>query len=196
MPNIIDAAPAANPLTLKDTKAAFFMQKNNPTYPAVVSVPGSSRLDLSLFNATATGSVRAAVPGTLVIALCGSAKPNGDDVELLPLAASIPEPIGGPNDLEETMWMIEGSDLMIFTASGKLQGTFKTNIASNPQAPLDLQQHPTDISQTDPLYIFGIAASFVPTGDASSRRKRQKAGDGEEEPTLCTVELASFTLNA
>lgn len=190
MPNIIDSAPPSAPLELKDSNNAYFTMRDSPELPSVVSLPGSSKLDLTLFNVTATGSVKPTVPGTLILTLYGAPKPNGGGPTWLPLAASEAEPIGGATDLEETMWMIEGSDLMIFLGSGKLQGTFKTNIASSPKAALDLQQHPGDIGNTDPLYIFTIGASFTPT--AAKGAARTAAAEG----VLCSLELANFTINA
>jgi len=189
MPSIIDTAPPSAPLELKDSNNAYFMMRDS-NLPSTVTLPGSSNLDLSLFNVTATGSVKPTLPGTLILTLYGAAKPTGGEVNWLPLAASVAEPIGGAGELAETMWMIEGADLMIFLGSGKLQGTFKTNIASNPQAPLDLQQHPGDIEDTDPLYVFAIGASFTPT--AVKGAARTAAAEG----VLCSLQMASLTINA
>ena len=192
MPSIIDSAPASATLELKDSNTAYF-QMRDQKLPTTVTLPGSSNFDLTLFNVTATGSVKPAGPGTLILTLFGAAKPTGGNAAWLPIAQSIAEPIGGPAELGETMWMIEGSDLMIFLGSGKMQGTFKTNIASNPQPPLDLWHHSGDIEDTDPLYVFAIGASFTPSAARSGRNAGRAA---EEDESLCTLELAHFTINA
>jgi hypothetical protein len=194
MPSIIDTAPPSATLELKDSNTAYFMMRDQQL-PTTVTLPGSSNFDLTLFNVTATGSVKPAGPGTLILTLYGAAKPTGEDIQWLPLAASVEEPIGGAGELEETMWMIEGSDLMIFLGSGKMQGTFKTNVANNPQAPIDLEQHPGDIENTDPLYVFAIGASFTPTGAARGAVKGA-ARAALAEGVLCSLEMANLTINA
>jgi hypothetical protein len=155
-------------------------------------VPGSSKLDLTPLNVTAIGTVSPNIPGTLTLTLYGNAKreargdessPNG----WLALSSSVAEPIGGEGELPETMWMIRGKDLMIFPGSGKMQGTFESNVADNPQPALNLDQHPTDITEEDPLYVFAVGASFAPTGGADT----QAEGD-----SLATVVLHSLTLSA
>ena len=195
MSNVIDSAPASSPLELKEIgKTEYFKMRDSPDFPTSVALPGSSNLDLTLFNVTATGSVKPTVPGTLQITLYGAPKPTGQLDAWLPLASSLPEPIGGAEDPKETMWMVEGSDLMIFTGSGKLQGTFRSNIASNPQAPLDLDEHPENIVDSDPLYIFAIGASFTPeAGDGAAIRGAVKAT--AEEGVLCSLKLEHFTVN-
>lgn len=178
---IIDNAPYAEPLNLKDANVAFFTMRDKPGAPVTVAVPGSSNLALTLFNVTATGSVKPSGPGSLTLTLYGIAKADVSEAsaspdDWLPLSSSVAEPIGGTGELPETMWMIQGTSLMIFPGSGKLQGTFQSNVASNPQPPIDLMQHPGDITNTDPLYIFAVGASF----------------DGGE----CSLTLAQFNLNA
>jgi hypothetical protein len=191
MPTVIDSAPPSSPLELTESGVSqYFRMRDKPEYPTTVTLPGSSNFDLTLFNATATGTVKAAVPGTLVLTLYGTAKPDGQGDIWLPLASTVPEPIGGPADLEETMWMIEGATLMIFGGSGKLQGTFRSNVASNPQAPIDLTQHPGNIEDKDPLYVFAIGAAFTP----SATRAGAKAA--ADDAPLCSLTLASFTTNA
>lgn len=190
MSEIIDSAPFAATLELKNPGTSeYFKMRDNPEAPVTVTVPGSSKFNLTLFNVTATGSVKAAAPGTLILTLYGTAKPSGNNPIWLPLASSEPEPIGGASDLPETMWMIEGADLMIFVDSGKMQGTFRSNVASSPKAPIDLEQHPGDIEDTDPLYVFTIGASFTPT--AGKGGVRAAANEG----VLCSLELANLTIN-
>lgn len=189
----VDTAPPSSPLELKDSKPVLFLTRDQGNVPSVVTVPGSSNFDLALFAVAAIGTVKAAVPGTLTLTLYGTGKgeldeTNTDPATWLPLASAPAEPIGGATDLPETMWMIQGCDLMIFSGSGKMQGLFKSNVASNPQGPIDLTQHPGDITPTDPLYVFAVGAAFTPGAESSKTRAI--------EPVLCTVTLESFTMGA
>ena len=198
----VDTAPPSSPLELKDVNPALFLMRDKEKVPASITVPGSSNFDLTLFNIIATGTVKPAGPGMLTLTLYGIAKGNAEQASenpdtWLPLASSTPEPIGGPGELEETMWMIAGVDLMIFAGSGKMQGCFKSNVANHPIAPIDLTQHPGDIKDTDPLYIFTVGASFVSTEPARSRGQQDdERGIRAEEPTLCSLTLASFIMDA
>jgi hypothetical protein len=194
MPNIIDSAPASSPLELKEAgKAEYFKMQANPEVPTSVALPGSSNFDLTLFNVTATGSVKANMPGTLQLTLYGTPKPTGQGDIWLPLASSVPEPIGGAGELEETMWMVEGADLMVFLGSGKLQGTFRSNVASTPQPAIDLEEHPGDIEDSDPLYIFAIGASFTPTAARGAAKGAARAA--ADEGVICSLKLEHFTVN-
>jgi hypothetical protein len=184
----IDKAPPAAPLDLMDADAAFFLMRDQNA-PASVAVPGSSNLALTLFDVTATGTVKPFGPGTLTLTLFGIAKADVGAASIstddwLPISSSTAEPIGGPGELPETMWMIQGKDLMIFPGSGKMQGTFQSNIANHPVAPIDLWQHPGDIQNSDPLYVFAVGASFEPSGSMAA-----------DEP-ICSLALASFTISA
>lgn len=191
--SIVDTAPPANPLELTDPNPVLFTMRDKDSVPTTITVPGSSNFELMLFDVIATGTVKADVPGRLLLTLYGVAKSDKDasanPATWLPLASCIPEPIGRLTDLEETMWMIKGEDLMIYTGSGKMQGLFASNVANNPQAPIDLTQHPGDITEEDPLYIFAVGASFLPD-DAPPLTRGAKAA------TLCTVNLFSLTMNA
>jgi len=183
----IDIAPPSAPLALADANPALFLTLSNPNAPSVVTVPGNSSFALSLLNVTAIGTVKPTVPGSLVLTLLGKSRREGGTPSLnpadwLPLGSSVPEPIGGSVELPETMWMIRGLDLMIFPGSGKMQGLFYSNVADNPQMPINLEHHPDDITLEDPLYIFAVAASFTPTAARS-----RAAGDA-----LATVTLHSL----
>jgi hypothetical protein len=130
--------------------------------------------------------VKPSGPGTLILTLYGIAKndtKSNNPADWLPLASSEPESIGGAGELTETMWMIRGQDLMIFVGSRKMQGTFKSNVANHPIAPIDLEHRPGDIDETDPLYIFAVGASFTPAGT----RQTVRAG-----VPLCSLTLANF----
>ena len=203
----VDTAPPSAELQLTDDTPAIFMTRDKDTVPAVVSVPGSSNFNLSLFNVTAIGTVKPAVPGTLTLVLLGISKEDANNAPTspaswLPLASSMAEPIGGEGELAETMWMIQGTNLMIFTGSGRMQGTFQSNVANNYQAPIDLEQRPGDITDSDPLYIFAVAARFTPNEPPASRVRqpdeRQGAGIGRaaEEDVICSANLVNFTVSA
>jgi hypothetical protein len=184
MSEAIDIAPPSAPLALADANPALFLSLTNPNAPSVVTVPGNSTFALSLLNVTAIGTVKPTVAGTLTLTLLGKSRRDNGESNLdfsswLPIAASIPEPIGGAGELPETVWMIRGRDLLINPASGKMQGTFDSNVADNPQMPVNLEHHPDDITLEDPLYIFAVAASFTPTAARS-----RAAGDAAATVTL------------
>lgn len=192
---VVDTAPPSSPLELSDPTPVLFTMKDKGTVPTTITVPGSSGFELMLFDVIATGTVKAEVPGRLLLTLYGLSKEDAGEASAdpstwLPLASSLAEPIGGITDLKETMWMIQGKDLMIYAGSGKMQGLFASNVANNPQGPADLEQHPGDITEEDPLYIFAVGASFLPD-EAPTR-----AESGPRAAALCTVNLAKFTLNA
>ena len=189
----VDIAPPAAALVLTDDTIKLFVKRDQPKQPSIVTLQGSSNLNLTVFNATATGTAKAEVPGTLTLTLYGRAQlddATADPATWLPLASTPPEPIGGETDLPEAMFMIQGFDLMVNSETGKLQGEFKSNVASHPMPPIDLEQHPGDITDEDPLYVFAVGASFAPEGTPPPTKA------GEEPPPLCTVTLASLTLNA
>lgn len=197
MSEVIDKAPASSPLALKDSNPALFSVRDQPKMPCTVTLPGSTNLDLSLFNVTATGVAKPSRPGTVILTLYGRANyPDAttDPANWLPLGSALAEPIGGPADLPENMFMIQGADLLVNVGTGKMQGTFKSNVASNPQAPIDLEHHPGDITEVDPLYVFAIGASFTPTGEM--RRNPGRTTGRVEDEALCTLTLASFTVSA
>jgi hypothetical protein len=193
--SIVDKAPPAAPLILTDSSPALFMHRDEAGIPTVVTLPGSSNMALTLFDVLATGTAKASVPGTVVLTLYGRA--NLDNPSLkpsawLPLASTPAEPIGGETDPPEAMFMLCGCDLMANPETGKIQGTFKCNVASNPQESIDLTEHPRDVTEEDPLYVFAIGASFNPGTPPETRRATPRA---EPEP-LVTLNLASLTLSA
>jgi hypothetical protein len=193
--SIVDKAPPAAPLVLTDSSPAIFTQRDETSVPTVVTVPGSSNMALMLFDVLATGTAKASVPGTVVLTLYGRANlknPSLKPSAWLPLASTPAEPIGGETDLPEAMFMLCGCDLMANPETGKIQGTFKCNVASNPQEPIDLTEHPGDVTEEDPLYVFAIGASFTPGAPLEAKRATPKA---EPEP-LVTLTLANLTLNA
>ena len=196
----VDTAPPSSTLELTDPNPVLFMMRDQPKLPSTITVPGSSNFDLTLFNIIATGTVKAEVPGNLLLTLYGRGSADGgtaDPATWLPLASAPAEPIGGDRDLPETMWMIKGQDLMIFTGSGKMQGLFQSNVASNPQGPADLTQHPGDITDEDPLYIFAVGVSFLAdTPPARKDNQRETGGSRAQAETLCTVTLYTFTMDA
>lgn len=199
--SVVDSAPPSSPLELTDSEDTLFKMRDEEKVPATVTVPGSSNFALTLFDIVATGTVKPSIPGMFTLTLYGMDKKDvaqgaSEASAWLPLATSESEPIGGAGELKETMWMIRGKDLLIFPGSGKLQGTFDSNIASHPIAALDLDEHPGDITDTDPLYIFAVGASFSPSDEEGQDTPPRRTGREAEETVLCTVELKSFTMNA
>lgn len=192
MSTVVDNAPYAAPLELMDSNPALFLMRDSDRAPATVTVPGSSNFDLSCFNITAIGTAKPAGPGTLTITLYGLAKmvdAPTDPANWLPIGSSIAEPIGGETDLPENIFMVRAEDLIAYTGTGKMQGTFKSNVASNPQAAIDLEHHPGDVTNEDPLYVFAVGASFTPTTGGATHA-------GDDPQPLCTLTLASLSLTA
>lgn len=194
MSNVVDQAAAAAPLELKDSNPALFLLRDQKMVPVTVTLPGNSNISNGLFHVTATGKAKAAAPGTLILTLYGKASLNAslDPNTWLPLSSTPAEPIGGSTDLPEALFMLQGSDLLVNVYTGKMQGTFKSNVASNPQAAADLEQHPGDITEADPVYVFAIGASFTPTGDI----RKVPLGRAADAPPICTLTLGGFTLTA
>jgi len=194
--SVITKAPPSAPLALEAGTPALFMKRDEEKVPCVLTLSGSSGLELTPFNVVATGTVKPASAGTVILTLYGMAKDSaGEDAAdpsaWLPLASSIAEPIGGAGDPEQTMWMIKGEELMVYTESGKLQGTFKSNVADNPSTAINLAEHPEDIEAgKDPLYIFAVGASFTPevTEEASGRQAK------EDTPPACELTLELFQM--
>lgn len=98
MSDIIDKSRPAAALALVDIKPAMFtLLDQMPRTPCVLSLPGSSSMNLMLFKVTATGVAEAQVPGTLILTLLGRPDLAGttDPALWLPLSSSLAEPIGG-----------------------------------------------------------------------------------------------------
>lgn len=191
MSTVVDNAPFAAPLQLMDSNPALFLMRDSDRAPVTVTLPGSSNFNLTLFKVTATGTAKPASPGTVKLTLYGIAKLSDattDPEKWLPLGSSV-EPIGGAGELPEAMFMIQGADLLTNIETGKIQGVFRSNIASHPLAAIDLEHHPDDVTDSDPLYVFAVGASFTPVVSRGA-----KAGD-DPEP-LCTLTLASLSLSA
>lgn len=194
MSDTVDRAAAAATLELMDSNAALFTLRDQPKTPCAVTLPGSGNFNLMPFNVTATGTAKAHVPGTVFLTLYGRAKlddATADPNQWLPLSSTPSEPIGGVTDLAEAMFLLRAADLLANTETGKIQGTFQSNVASTPVAAQDLEQHPGDVTAEDPLYVFAIGASFTPT--SSKIGKPRAVAEGEP---LCSLTLASLTLSA
>jgi hypothetical protein len=170
MSTVVDQARNTTPLALKDELPAMFLGDGED--PCVVTLPGGTSIGLGLFEVTATGIAKPSGPGMVTLTLYGRATLAGASQNpdtWLPLSSAPPEPIGGPTDLPEAMFMIQAADLLTNPRTGKMQGVFKSNVASNPQGPADLQQHPGDITDEDPIYVFAVGASFSPSAVGDSR---------------------------
>jgi hypothetical protein len=191
MSTVVDQARNQTPLTLKDELPAMFLGDGED--PCIVTLPGGTNIGLGLFEVTATGVAKPSSPGLLTLTLYGRATLAGASQNpdtWLPLSSAAPEPIGGPTDLKEAMFMIQATDLLAYPGTGKMQGVFKSNVASNPLGPIDLEQHPGDITDEDPIYVFAVGASFSPTATRSGGKL------ADALPALCVLTLASFTLSA
>lgn len=168
---LIAKAPPAAPLTITPTSGELTFKSVNPADQiCMVTIAGSSNLDLKLFDVTATGTVAAGQAGELEIVLL--AMPNDPlrppTGQIYPqwtaIAHSPKEPIGGSGDLAETMWMVAGLQLMYFLESGKLQGTWVSNIADHPTTAVDLSNGLMGLKpDVDPVMMFAVSAIFTPT---------------------------------
>jgi hypothetical protein len=164
----ITTAPPAAPLSLTDTAAKLFAKRESANMPCILAVPGAANFELHLFNVNATGKVKPSGPGALTITLYARAGiPEGattadattDPTGWLPLASAQAESIGGAGELAETAWMIRGTDLLYNLSSGKMQGTFKSNVADDPLPEADLEEHLEGIINQDPVIVFAIGAT-------------------------------------
>lgn len=180
---LITKAPPAAPIVLNSAVLQLFMSATDPTKVCFLPIPGQSKLDMQLLNVTATGTVKANQPGTVQIGLFAWANvpniapPNGNSANWVMLGASPAEPIGGATDLVATSWMIRGQDLLFNLSSGKMQGTFLSNVADNPVAAADLTTNPNNLlANISPVVLFAIGARFTPTADDGHRPDVEMAG--------------------
>jgi hypothetical protein len=190
--SIITQAPPAVTLTLNDSNLAMFLSMGNnsqPTNPCALSIAGSSKLDHRPFDVTASGTIKTFVPGDLTVILLGLTHDYSvgqgltNPATWVQVAATPPESIGDDPKIPETMWMLRGVDFMFSTVSGKLQGTFLSNIADSHQPVADLQNNLYGIEPNDsPALAFAIGVIFTPTG--SREHRRTKDGDPLAELTL------------
>ena len=171
---LIAKAPPAAELTIAPDAGELMFKCVNPADEiCMATVGGSANLDLQPFSVAATGSVKAGQPGELEIVLLARANdplvpPTGIIYpEWTAIAQSPKEPIGGSGDLPETMWMIAGLQLMYFLKSGKMQGTWVSNVADNPTTAVDLANGLTGLkTKVDPVLMFAVSVIFTPTGES------------------------------
>jgi hypothetical protein len=171
---LITKAPPAAPITINSPDVHLFMAANQPGV-CYLPISGSSKLDMQLLNATATGTVKGNQPGTIEVGIFVhvaqvNEDPPSDTTGLwVMIGMCPPEPIAGADDLESTSWMVQGNNLMFNLETGKMQGAFQSNVADNPVFPADLNTNPNDIDRTqDPLFYFAVGARFTPDDDDGS----------------------------
>jgi hypothetical protein len=165
---LITKAPPSAPLDL--TAAAQIIQDAAaPGTPNILTISAASGHQLSLLDITAIGHIQPNQPGTLTLMLYGQANiPDGPDPTIDPaswtlMATTPPEPIGGATDPAVTQWMIQGTRMMYFLESGKMQGESLSNIASHPVPAADLETPLTGlVPHLDPVAMFAIGALFTP----------------------------------
>jgi hypothetical protein len=174
--SILATAPPAAPLTLLSTNPAFFMDAAlNSKDPCMLTIPASSKLELNLLNVTVTGLVKPGQEGDVSIGLycyvngSKTPPPTADPSQgWIVLGMTDPEDVGAVGDPVETQFMFQGSNLMFNFSSGKLQGTFQSNIASSPVAPVRLQNPVYGLIDISPVVWFAVAAHFTPTADTGA----------------------------
>jgi len=192
--SLITQAPPAAPLELTDATPKLFLKRDEDRFPAMLAVSGSANHELRTFNVNATGKVTPIAAGSLTLTLYAHAGyPDQasitDPAQWLPIATVEPEPIGGAGDPETTSWMIRGTDLLYNLSNGKMQGTFKSNVADHPIPEGDLEHHMTGITEQDPVVVFAIGATFEPT-EAPPEGRQGRAG---QEPAT-VLELSFFEM--
>jgi hypothetical protein len=170
---LITKAPPAAPLTIGPGMGEMFFRTANSVNEEIcmATIGGSSNLDLKVFDVTATGTITPGQVGELEIVLL--ATPNDplkgtDPSHIYPqwtaIAHTPKEPVGGGTDLDSTMWMVQGINLMYYLASGKMQGTWICNIADHPTDPIDLSNALLGLTpNVDPVMMFAVSAIFTPT---------------------------------
>ena len=165
---ITKARPAA-PLILSEA-AQIIPDAGSPGKPCLLTISGSSGLELNLLNITATGFVTPLQEGALTLMLYGQANfanapaPDLNIAKWILMAQTPPETIGRPVDPQTTQWMIQGTRLMFYFGSGKMQGETLSNIADQPLAAVKLNNPLLGLkSNIDPIAYFAIGALFTPS---------------------------------
>lgn len=187
--SIVRTSSTPLPLTLEDSKPALFMARDIEQ-PCTLTIPGQSNLDHRPFNVTASGSIEAFYAGTLTITLYGFTLgypldefDSNDPATWVEVASSPAEAIAGALDPEESQWLIQGVRLMFSTRSGKMQGTFVSNVADNPIPEANLTHNLQGIKQdSSPAIYFAVGATFIPTG-------------GAKDAPLANLALARFSMD-
>lgn len=194
---ITQARPAAKLSITEAGTPHLFIARDN-IYPAMLSVPGSSNLEMQLLNVSVTGKVNAHQPGTLQVILFASAgvldRPQVSDPESwLPIGLSAQGAIGGENDLPNSSWMIRGENILYNLSNGKMQGTYRTNVADSQQPEVDFEHDLTNITNQDPVIVFAVGAIFTPQ-EAEPEATRRDPREADEPPVLVDLELSFFQL--
>ncbi len=164
---VTQARPAA-PLVL-DTTLKIVRHAESPTEPCILAISGASDFELRTFHIIATGSVDATQSGLLELTLLGlanaphAAAPSLNAANWTALATNPAEAIGGAGNPPSTQWLMQTVRTMFYLASGKMQGEYTCNVASDPQPVLPLDTPLTGLVRgIDPLCYFAIAARFTP----------------------------------
>jgi hypothetical protein len=170
---LITKAPPAAPMTLGPGVGETQFKADNTTSDQIcmATIAGSSNLDLIPFNVTATGTITPGQAGELEIVLLAAPNDPLHPVKyglIYPqwtaIAHTPKEPVGGTGNLTTTMWMVQGINLMYLLASGKLQGTWVSNIADHPTTAVDMSNGLTGLTpDVDPVMMFAVSAIFTPT---------------------------------
>jgi hypothetical protein len=145
---------------------------DNANAPCILTISGASDFQLRLFNVTATGFITPNQAGRLSLVLFGlpnapnMPKPGLDPTQWVAMATTPGEPVGRPQDPLSTQWMLQGTRMMFYLASGKMQGETSSNIADNPVPAQNLDNTQLGlVKNLDPVCLFAIGASFAPEVD-------------------------------
>jgi hypothetical protein len=167
---IAKAAPAA-PLTLTTGEQLVMSAADPVKQICLVSVPGSSSLDLKLFDVELSGTITPNQAGSLTIHLLAMPNdplrpptPTQIYPEFTAIATTPAEPVGAAGNFPTTMWSVHALDLMFYLQTGKMQGTWTSNIADHPTPAADLSNALLGLQEdVDPVMYFAMTAFFTPT---------------------------------
>lgn len=162
------ALPAAA-LAAALATAQIFPNLATPSQACILICPGSGRLEQKLFKVRASGNFTTggaftflpslyaaiAIPGSPLVAANWSLIAAGT-------AATVTSASAG--------WMIEAK-LMFDTLSGKLQGTFDSNVANAPVAAAVITNPLTGLNgQSEPVMYFAAGVTFGTANAGNSSR--------------------------
>jgi hypothetical protein len=172
--SLITKAPPAASIVI-NTPTIHLFQAAGGTSPCLLAIPASSGMEMKLLNVSATGKVQPRQAGTLEVGLFAyvtkpnQGPPDNTIANYVLIGQAPPEPAGGAGDLVETSWMVQGANLMYSLISGKMQGSFQSNVADHPVASADISTNPVGIrADVSPVMYFAVGARFTPTLDDGS----------------------------
>jgi hypothetical protein len=163
------AQPAANLLAAVTTAQIFALLASGvsigaaapPATACVLYVPGSKRLEQKRWVPRASGIVTTAGAFTAQVSLYGAVVPPTGAASLIAanwtlLGAGAAQAVGTTT----AAWLIE-AEMLFDSVSGKLQGTFNTNVNNTPVASAAIANQLTGINgATEPVLALAVGITF------------------------------------